>query len=175
MRAGVNRLIVRVDNRRDDGDLPPGNGGWWNYGGINQEVYLRSVQTADMSPVVIRPILPCPTCAAQIQEQVTVRNVTGAAQTVTLRGSYGSAALNFGGHTLLPGRHLGGPRAGHDPRPAPVVADRPLPVPRGAHALRRPRPHAARATPTYSGIRSITVSAGRPAPAQRPRAGPARL
>jgi beta-glucuronidase len=106
VRAGVNRLVIRVDSRRTNGDLPPGNGGWWNYGGINQEVYLRSVQVADMSPVVIRPILPCPTCAggrAVIQEQVTVRNLTGAVQTVSLRGTYGSAALNFGGHTLLPG------------------------------------------------------------------------
>jgi glycosyl hydrolase family 2 len=103
LRPGVNRLIVRVDNRRDNGDLPPGTGGWWNYGGINQEVYLRSIQTADMSPVVIRPILPCPTCAARIQEQVTVHNVTSAAQTVTLRGTYGRAWLNFGGHTLSPG------------------------------------------------------------------------
>jgi beta-glucuronidase len=100
---GVNRLIIRVDNRRTGGDLPPGNGGWWNYGGINQEVYLRSVQIADMSPVVIRPILPCPTCGAQIQEQVTVRNVTNAPQTLTLHGSYGGTALSFGGHTLPPG------------------------------------------------------------------------
>ena len=130
MRAGVNRLVVRVDNRRDGGDLPPGNGGWWNYGGINQEVYLRSVQIADMSPVVIRPILPCPTCAAQIQEQVTVRNVTGAAQTLALHGTYGSAALNFGGHTLAARGHVGGPGDGDDPRPASVVADRPVPVPR---------------------------------------------
>ncbi len=103
VRPGVNRLIVRVDNRRDNADLPPGNGGWWNFGGINQEVYLRSVQAVDMSPVVIRPILPCPTCAAQIQEQVTVHNVTRAAQTVALRGSYGTAAVNFGGHTIGPG------------------------------------------------------------------------
>jgi beta-glucuronidase len=100
---GVNRLIVRVDNRRSGGDLPPGNGGWWNYGGINQEVYLRSVGIADMSPVVIRPILPCPTCAARIQEQVTVRNVTNAAQTLSLHGSYGGVTLNFGGHAIPPG------------------------------------------------------------------------
>ena len=104
VRSGVNRLIVRVDNRRNPGNLPPGpGGGWWNYGGINQEVYLRSVQSVDMSPVVIRPILPCATCAATIQEQVSVRNWTSAAQTVSLQGSYGSAKLNFGGHTILPG------------------------------------------------------------------------
>jgi len=35
LRPGVNRLIVRVDNRRTPADLPPGPGGqWWNYGGI---------------------------------------------------------------------------------------------------------------------------------------------
>ncbi len=56
-----------------------------------------------MSPVVIRPVLPCLTCAARIQAQVTVRNLTGASQTVTLEGSYGRAALRFGGHTLPPG------------------------------------------------------------------------
>jgi beta-glucuronidase len=103
LRPGVNRLIVRVDNRRNNGDLPPGTGGWWNYGGINQEVYLRSVQAVDMSPVVIRPILPCPTCSAQVQEQVSVHNATRAAQTVVLHGAYGSARLNFGGHTIGPG------------------------------------------------------------------------
>jgi beta-glucuronidase len=104
VRAGVNRLVVRVDDRRNPGDLPPGpGGGWWNFGGINQEVYLRSVQAVDMSPVVIRPILPCPTCAATIQEQVSVRNVTGLAQTVNLAGTYGSAPVRFGGHTILPG------------------------------------------------------------------------
>ena len=49
LRGGVNRLIVRVDDRRSPADLPPGpGGGWWNFGGINQEVYLRAVQRADM-------------------------------------------------------------------------------------------------------------------------------
>jgi beta-glucuronidase len=103
VRNGVNRLIVRVDDRRTGGDLPPGpSGGWWNFGGINREVYLRSVQRADMSPVVVRPILPCPTCAASVQEQVSVRNLTGDPETVVLRGSYGSAPVQFGAHTIAP-------------------------------------------------------------------------
>ena len=56
--AGVNRLIVRVSDIRGPADLPQGpSGGWWNFGGINQEVYLRSVQRADMSVVQVRPIL----------------------------------------------------------------------------------------------------------------------
>ena len=50
LRSGVNRLVVRVDNRRTAADFPPGPGGqWWNYGGILREVYLRAVQTADLS------------------------------------------------------------------------------------------------------------------------------
>jgi beta-glucuronidase len=103
VRPGVNRLVVRVDDRRTGADLPPGpSGGWWNFGGLQREVYLRSVQRVDMSPVVVRPVLPCPTCAATIQEQVSVRNVTGTPQTVSLQGTYGAARLNFGGHTVSP-------------------------------------------------------------------------
>jgi beta-glucuronidase len=104
LHSGVNRLIVMVDNRRHPGDLPPGpGGGWWNYGGINQEVYLRSVARADMSQVVVRPTLPCPTCNATVQEQVSVSNTTNAPQTVVLKGNYGGAAVHFGGATIAPG------------------------------------------------------------------------
>ena len=85
-RSGVNRLIVRVDDRRTPADLPQGpSGGWWNFGGINQEVYLRSVQRADLTVVQVRPILPCPTCAATIEEQATVTNPTSSLQTVELQ------------------------------------------------------------------------------------------
>jgi beta-glucuronidase len=101
VRTGVNRLVVRVDDRRSGGSLPPGpSGGWWNFGGLQREVYLRSVQRADMPVVQVRPILPCPTCTAKIEEQVSVRNVTASPQTVILRGSYGSAKLKFGEHTI---------------------------------------------------------------------------
>jgi beta-glucuronidase len=104
LHSGVNRLIVMVDNRRHPGDLPPGpGGGWWNYGGINQEVYLRSVARTDMSQVVVRPTLPCPTCNATVQEQVTVTNPTNAPQAVVLKGKYGGATVHFGGATIAPG------------------------------------------------------------------------
>ena len=102
--SGVNRLVVRVDDRRNGASLPPGpSGGWWNFGGINREVYLRSVQRVDMNPVVIRPILPCPTCAATVNEQVTVDNPTRSPQTVTLRGTYGRFKLKFHSHTVPAG------------------------------------------------------------------------
>jgi beta-glucuronidase len=101
VKTGVNRLVVRVDDRRTAADLPSGpGGGWFNFGGLQREVYLRSVQRVDMSPVVVRPILPCPTCAAKIEDQVSVQNPTASPQTVDLQGTYGSAKLNFGGRTI---------------------------------------------------------------------------
>lgn len=101
VRGGVNRLVVRVDDRRSGGDLPPGpSGGWWNFGGIQREVYLRSVQRADLQQVMVRPILPCPSCAATVQEQASVRNPTGSSQTVVLQGAYGGLPLHFGGQTI---------------------------------------------------------------------------
>ena len=47
-RKGTNRLVVRVDSRRKITDFPPARpehdgvptGGWWNYSGIQREVYL---------------------------------------------------------------------------------------------------------------------------------------
>ena len=158
VRAGVNRLVVRVDDRRTGTDLPPGpSGGWWNFGGLQREVYLRSVQRVDMSPVAVRPILPCPTCAATIQEQVSVRNVTGRPQTVSLHGAYGAARLNFGGQTIAPG----GTWVAH----ASVQIRAPHLWAPGAPYLYRAKIVASdqngRALETYvtqSGIRSVTVT-----------------
>jgi beta-glucuronidase len=104
LRSGVNRLIIRVDDRRSASALPPGpGGGWWNFGGLQREVYLRSVSRADISMARVRPILPCPTCAATINEQATITNPTSSPQTVVLQGMYGRRRLNFGGHTIPAG------------------------------------------------------------------------
>ena len=59
VRDGVNRLVVRVDNRRTRADIPRGyerpngrpGGGWWNYGGILREVYLRGFEGVDVESV----------------------------------------------------------------------------------------------------------------------------
>ena len=82
-RRGTNRLVVRVDSRRQKFDIPPLSqrasgafeGGWWNYNGILREVYLRRVDQFDFAHVVYLPSLRCRTCAATIRVQVTVRNV----------------------------------------------------------------------------------------------------
>jgi beta-glucuronidase len=66
-RGGVNRLVVRVDNVRRTFDLPPAGmsrtavptGGWWNYGGILREVYLRRVERVAIESVQVLPKLSC--------------------------------------------------------------------------------------------------------------------
>ena len=119
LRQGVNRLIVRVDNRRTPADLPPGPGGqWWNYGGILREVYLRAVQGADLAQVQIRTDHPCPTCQATIHEQVRVRNVTGAREKVQLRGFYGRVSLDFGAATIARGATWVARATGRVPHPS---------------------------------------------------------
>lgn len=110
-RRGVNRLIVRVDPRRGTGDLPPGGfysngnpvGGWWNYGGLLREVYLRRIDRVDISSVMVRPHLPCPQCSATIEEQLVLRNVTSSAQRVRLRGRYGALPVSFAPVTIPAG------------------------------------------------------------------------
>jgi hypothetical protein len=103
VRPGVNRLIVRVDDRRSGGDLPPGpSGGWWNYGGILREVYVRTAQRADLSQVAVTPQLPCPTCTARVRETALVRNLSSKTQVVNLTGRYGNAKLAFGTGVIKP-------------------------------------------------------------------------
>src|SRR5262249_55664345 len=48
--AGANELLVRVDGRASANDIPPAgrSRGWWNYGGILREVYLRKVPRLDL-------------------------------------------------------------------------------------------------------------------------------
>lgn len=81
-RRGVNRLVVRVDNRRDQEDIPRGyerangrpGGGWWNYGGILREVYLRRVDGADIEAVHVRPRLAPNHRSARLDFRVTLHN-----------------------------------------------------------------------------------------------------
>ena len=74
-RRGVNRLVVRVDSRRQKFDIPPLSqrasgafeGGWWNYNGILREVYLRRVEQFDFAKVASSPSLRCRNCAATVK------------------------------------------------------------------------------------------------------------
>ncbi|MEA2295228.1 MAG: beta-glucuronidase [Solirubrobacteraceae bacterium] len=112
-RAGVNRLLVKVDSRTTPFDLPPGgldakgnpDGGWWNYGGLPREVYLRPVQALDLDDVLVRSSVGCPTCAATMRVAATVRNTTAVERAVAVDGTAAGRALRFAGGpaTLAPG------------------------------------------------------------------------
>jgi beta-glucuronidase len=99
-----------VDNRRRPTDLPPSrvtisgapSGGWWNYGGILREVYLRRVSRVDMQSFLARPLLPCRACPASVLLQATLRNMTSKKQKVTVRASVGSARGRFSSVVLPP-------------------------------------------------------------------------
>jgi len=110
-RTGTNHLVIRVDSRRRPTDFPPSGltaegvptGGWWNYSGIQREVYLEKLDTVAYKQVIVRPNLPCATCAATVDSQVDLRNVTGKSQRITVTGSFGASKLKLGTKTLAPG------------------------------------------------------------------------
>jgi beta-glucuronidase len=111
-RRGTNRLVVRVDSRRLDRDFPPARlntdgvptGGWWNYGGIQREVYLEKLDTVDFQRVQVRPVLACGTCDASVQMRINLRNVTSNGQRVTVTGKFGDRNVNLGTRGIGPGR-----------------------------------------------------------------------
>jgi len=99
-RSGANRLVVRVDNRQRPLDIPPAsltvdglpNGGWWNYGGLLGDVYLRRVNRIDMPVVRVLPHLDCRTCNARIEYRVTVQNYGGTGP-VTVTTNFGNQGI----------------------------------------------------------------------------------
>jgi beta-galactosidase/beta-glucuronidase len=107
-RGGVNRLVVRVDGRRQKFDIPPLSvrssgafeGGWWNYTGILREVYLRKVTNLDFANVRVRPSLHCRSCAAVVKVVATVENVTRRGRRVAISGRFGKWPLRFRAHRV---------------------------------------------------------------------------
>ena len=180
LRSGTNQLIVRVDDQRTPADFPPGpGGGWWNFGGILDAVYLLPVARADLDAVAIRPTLSCASgssparhaaslkrasqssgCKASISERATVLNLSSSPQTVSLQGRYGGVGLKFGSTTIAPG-------GSWTPSATAALAN--------PHLWAPGSPYLYRATVTLSdsrrrrlggytylsGVRSITVSGGR--------------
>jgi beta-glucuronidase len=156
--SGVNRLVVRVDDRRSPSDLPPGpGGGWWNFGGLLREVYLRPVQRADISRVAIVPVLPCVHCAATITERAVIRNLSSRAQVFSLRGRYGPVALDFGTVRLAPGATWQPSAAATLPHPRLWSLDHPV-LYRATLTLADSQGHQLGGYVSYSGVRSIAVT-----------------
>ena len=56
LQAGVNQLVVRVDDRLSGATSPHSTLGWWNYGGILDAVYMRPVSGVEIDDIRIRTI-----------------------------------------------------------------------------------------------------------------------
>jgi beta-glucuronidase len=120
LRRGANTLAVRVDARhRNTMDFPfagigsdnEPSAGWWPYGGLLREVYLREVDRVDLDRVAVQPRLPCATCAATVSFHADAHNLSADAQRATLTATFGSqrttlgtTVLSAGGTSTLSGR-----------------------------------------------------------------------
>src|SRR5215207_3688151 len=103
-RRGTNRLVIRVDSKRRATDFPPSGlatngtptGGWWNYSGLQREVYLKRLNAVDWKSVRVIPRLACASCTATVRVRVTLRNVHAGGQRVHVSGRFGSRRLSLG-------------------------------------------------------------------------------
>jgi hypothetical protein len=100
-----------TDSKRLSTDFPPSGlsttgtptGGWWNYGGLLREVYLRRVDRLDVTKLVVRPDLPCASCAATVLYRATVRNASSGAVRASATGRLGAQRVSLGTKTIGPG------------------------------------------------------------------------
>jgi beta-glucuronidase len=165
-RGRVNRLVIRVDSKRLPTDFPPAGlsstgvptGGWWNYGGLLREVYLRQINDIDFNTVVVQPNLPCATCAATVRYRVTLRNYGDKPRRVNVRARFGSRAINLGTKAVGAKRFASFTRSVRIARPrlwspdSPTLYNAPLTVSSGGRTLQR--------YTLRTGIRSIKVVGG---------------
>ena len=61
-----------------------GTGGWWNFGGLLREVYVRRVDTVDIEDVRVLPRLPRLRGPARVEVRTTLRNFTNERRSVAL-------------------------------------------------------------------------------------------
>jgi beta-glucuronidase len=93
LRKGRNTLVVKVSTLRSRTDLTHwrpaqfngyGTGGWWNFGGLLREVYVRRVDTVDIEDVHVLPRLRRLSGPAKVEVRTTLRNFTKKKRDVTL-------------------------------------------------------------------------------------------
>lgn len=109
-RSGTNRLVIRVDNRRYPTDFPPSGltqngtptGGWWNYGGLLREVYLRQIDRVDINSVIVRPELACASCDAKVLIRATLRNYGDRPERVRATATFGGRPVTLGAVVVSP-------------------------------------------------------------------------
>lgn len=93
LREGRNILVVRVSTLRSRFDLTHwrsarfngyGTGGWWNFGGLQREVWLRRIDGVDIPAFRVFPRLPKLKGPARVRAVIRVRSLTADRQRVRL-------------------------------------------------------------------------------------------
>ena len=93
LRKGRNTLVVKVSSVRSNRDLTHwrpaafngyGTGGWWNFGGLLREVYVRRIDTIDIEDVHVLPHLRKVGGPAKVEVRAYLRNMTDKAREVDL-------------------------------------------------------------------------------------------
>jgi beta-glucuronidase len=109
LRRGRNTLVVKVSSLRSNRDLTHwrpaayngfGTGGWWNFGGLLREVYVRRIDTIDIEDVQVVPRLRRVGGPAMVEVRVELRNLTGRDRNVGLSFRVGDQNLNFARETV---------------------------------------------------------------------------
>ncbi|HKP20141.1 MAG TPA: glycoside hydrolase family 2 TIM barrel-domain containing protein [Thermoleophilaceae bacterium] len=137
LRKGTNTLVAEVSSLRSNTDLTHwrpaefngfGTGGWWNFGGILREVYMRRIDTVDVEDVHVLPRLRRVGGAAKVEVRTTLRNFTKKDRDVSLV------------------MRVDGQRVRFDPETVPKLGRREL---RYTLTIRKPRLWAPRAPELY--------------------------
>ena len=83
LKRGRNTLVVKVSSLRSSSDLTHwrpaqyngfGTGGWWNFGGILREVYMRPVDSVDIEHVRVLPKVRRLGGPARVRVKIALRN-----------------------------------------------------------------------------------------------------
>jgi beta-glucuronidase len=104
IRSGENTLLVKVQGHASRNDIPPAGRerGWWNFGGILREVYLRKVTQLDLGDP---QVIATPGDPAQVTFNAEVRNAGATAApadvalTVTGPNGFSTSLPVVGGDT----------------------------------------------------------------------------
>ena len=109
LRRGRNRLVVHVSTLRGSADLTHwrrarangfGTGGWWNFGGISREVYVRPVRSLDVERVSVLPRQRCTRCRAHVSVRTLVRNAGRRKKRVALTMKTGKRVVELDPFTV---------------------------------------------------------------------------
>jgi beta-glucuronidase len=114
MRKGRNWLTIRVDSHHGPDDLTfwrtdPTSGaaryGWWNFGGISREVYLRHLDHADATAISAIPKVRCAqSCSASVRVSTRVTSVSSRSWRYHVGLDVAGRRILFHPRRLAPGR-----------------------------------------------------------------------